>query len=349
MKELKVSLWPKTTSSTGLAMGWESAAWISSYCVQKKFDSAQYKIITKAIQRRLQKKIVSSNKGHSSLFFGLISRILLIKLAHRLGSNFNQFLPKHIKAWKKTKQRCTSEDLMLGSAGDLLAATEIETLNPSTIPVSTIYQLREATKQAAISEIKRYSQKKNVYLGLAHGLAGYLLSLEASQFVFGKSLDSTLRAKLIQCIMAKRIEGPNGMAFWPVSSNDPNISIHGWCHGGPGIALAFLACFAMTKRQEYWKIALKALKGVDQLPGGGRNFCCGSIGRAQILIEAYRITGDKKWFRKALNVANEKTTATKQTRTNRSFHRGSLGEFYLQQRLADPTLPLLGLGPLSVQ
>ena len=304
--------------------------------------------IRKAIHVRLQRGSFPNKYGHSSAFIGLPGRAILVALAAREDIVFRKVFGSLFRVWEQSNKETPYGDLMLGAAGALLACAEIETLLPGVVPQRLVKSLQMRTLQATRSELGKLSRGENIYLGLAHGLAGYLLALEAAQTVFGKTLTSSFRAKLIEEIGVMRLECPGGAALWTVWSNSDAPSFQGWCHGSPGIGLALLAGFSMTGRQEYWQLAHMALKGASIYSSGSRTFCCGAIGKTQIFIEAYRITKDKRWLKDATTTVTGDKYGRWHNPRRRGFHDGRLGEFYLKERFSNHTLPLLGLGPLSV-
>jgi lantibiotic modifying enzyme len=234
---------------------------------------------------------------------------------------------------------------MLGAAGSLLACAEIEAVSAGKIPSAFIRELVRQTKLAAKKELRKLSQGESVYLGMAHGIAGLLLALESAEVVFGRALDSSLRGHLIGSLAGESFEIPGSGALWPILSSERDFSIQGWCHGNPGISLSLLSCFAISGRREYWNQAERALRGLKQLPSQRNSFCCGSVATIQSLIEAFRVTGNMAWMKSAIKMEKEIRWETRSR--DRSFHNGALGIDYLHQRLSDPALPLLGLGPRS--
>ena len=357
-----VSLWPRT-QRCGLSHGWEGAAWVSLQCLKERPASSRGRGFARALDRRLR-QVPFNGYNHSSLFSGSSARPLVGVLAARRDPEFKALLPGLMRDWRASLERCRETDLMFGAAGALLACCEIESAVPGSAQIDIVERLKAAAQAAASAELTRLSRKQPVALGLAHGLAGYLLALEAAQTVFGRSLSASRRAALIDALAAERREGQGGTAVWPDQSSGENFYIHGWCHGGPGIGLALLTGFALTGQKAYWQLARMALEGAARISNEAETFCCGSTGRAQILIEAYRVTGDHGWLKKAFAVADEKRLGVRPKQVHRAirdgvfvevpvgqlirtFHKGRLGRLYLERRLADPTLPLPGLGPLS--
>lgn len=345
-----ITSWPTTTKYPGLSGGWEGAAWVSLQNVEPS-HSLWNSNVARGIYRKLLKKApLPKTKGHCGIMIGLSSRPLVAALASKKNPAFKKLLPSLIQQWTSTLKRPDAEgDLMFGKAGALLAATEIETVLPGTISKSFAKYLCKEVVKITRNQLDLLSKGRNIYVGISHGLAGYLLSLESAQYTFGFGLTSSLREELITTIANQRFIGPKNSAYWPTWTNGSPGGIHGWCHGSPGISLVFLAGYQMTGRKRYKDLAIEALEGSAFFQSGHYSFCCGLTGKAQALIEGYRVLGDKKWLKLAAQVAKHAAKATPKNKQNmRGFHRGRIGRYYLEQRLKDPKLPLLGLGPMSV-
>lgn len=347
---LPMSSWPKSSKRPGLANGWEGAAWVYLHLASKNNQNRNNKTMRSIYNKLTSVTPVIGGKKYCSLMLGFSARPLIAALAGKNDAIFAKLLPKLIKICTQRLQKQGLEvDLMLGKSGALLAFVEIETLMPGYISKTIIKNLCTDIQKIVRYELKLLSQKHHIYIGLSHGLAGYLLALEGSQTVFGMGLNSSLRKQLLHAIANERFETKGGSAVWPTFSESEPDGIQGWCHGTPGIGLVFLAGFSMTGLKEYRELADMAIEGAIRYPSGHYSFCCGLTGVAQILIEGYRITNNKRWFNRAISVAKLAAARTPRLqRKKRGFHGGEVGKFYLEQRLVNPTLPLIGLGPLSV-
>lgn len=290
----------------------------------------------------------------TSMFIGSGAYPLITALLGRRYPEIRNFGPTVFIRWQRDVVRSEHSDVMLGNAGALLAASEVEGLSPGLVPREFVRALHEQVVdtlrfQQGLARLK--PGRAAVRLGLSHGLAGYALALESARAAFGLPFRRRLRTQCLDLIDREQIEGPDGSALWPIQMGG-KVEMHGWCHGGPGIGLAMLACYKMSGINSYQALAEPALEGAFRCAGVGRipSFCCGGIGRAQILLEAFRLTGKRKWLRRARAVARQipRARVSRDEVEGKGFHKGSLGARYLLLRLADPRLPLPGLGLLSL-
>lgn len=336
--------WARAPGAPGLAGGWEGVAWAH---LQLGVSST----VLRGIQKRLEGPFVQTGKrAYCSGMIGLSARPVLAALVARRDSTFAPRAKEVVRAWARYLDRPDLErDLMWGTAGALLSATELEPLLPGSIGRPVVRKLHAETERAARSELRRARKGERVYLGLSHGLAGYLLALETSSAVFGTKLEPALREGILSVLFAERYEAPGEAAMWPSTVSGDPIGIHGWCHGAPGIGLACLAGYALTKRSDYRKLAKMALAAAASFRSSHYSFCCGSFGKAQVLVEGHRVLGDARYLVAAKRVFQEGcSTMRREKRPFHSFHQGTSGRLYLERRLQDTRLPLLGLGPLSV-
>lgn len=291
-----------------------------------------------------------TEREYCSGMIGLSARPVIAALLAKRDARFLPTLHDVVARWTRYLDRPSLEsDLMWGTTGALLCATELETLSPGVVPPALVRALCMQTTAATRAELQRARKKEPVYLGLSHGLAGYLLALESSHAVFGTALPHSLREQLLAVLEEEQYQAPGGGALWPATVGGDPIGIHGWCHGAPGIALACLVGYSLTRRPTYRALAKKGLAATADFPSSHHSFCCGSIGRAQVLIEGFRVLGSEAYLpaaKKALLDAQERVS--RKGNIAHAFHQGTNGMKYLRQRLQNTRLPLLGLGPLSV-
>ena len=346
---LSVSRWPTGGALPGLAHGWEGGAWVALHLEARGVTTGRG-----GLRAAIHRRIVSREPADGpwcSLFVGGAAVPVVAALAARGDATFGRLLPGLIASWRAAVERTAAADVYLGRAGALLACAEIETLAPGSVPRGLARLLGDHTGRALAAlacdgDRDGDGASAPVALGMAHGAAGLLLALECGHSVFGLALDGARRARAIERIAGERFDGPRGSAVWPeYAGGQPGT--HGWCSGAPGIGLALLAAHRLSGEPRYLELGRMALEGAAHFGDGKGLFCCGSAGRAQILIEGYRLTGSAAWLRRARAVALEKSAAPPTRVAVRSFHKGRLGWDYLWRRLLDPVLPLPGLGPLS--
>lgn len=336
--------WPRTAASPGLAGGWEGVAWA---VLQGALSSSTLR----GIRSRLDAPFLQNGKrDYCSGMIGLSSRPVLAALVAKKDAAFAPRMRAIVGEWARYLDRPRLEsDLMWGTAGALVCAAELETLRSGSVPAAVVKRLFAQTRTAAESEGRRAANGESVYIGLSHGIAGYLVALELSRAVFGTAFSNDLRELLLGVIEEERYEATGGAAMWPTTVRGNPIGILGWCHGAPGIGLACLVGYALTKKVDYRRLAKAALVSSATFRSTHHSFCCGAVGKAQVLVEGYRILGDRSYLRAAKRSLKEGAEGfDRDKRPRHSFHVGTAGLRYLRERLQNPTLPLLGLGSLSV-
>lgn len=343
-----VSAWSRAEKFDGLAYGWTGGAWVWLQLAHAGLIRDNDRV-REAIFRRLQKAItVAPPTLYSSHLIGTGAIPVIAAMACGQDDRLRRVLPQAIRWWDASCRASQANDVMLGAAGALLASAEIESYVPGSIPKDLIRTLHPRCETALKRGIES-SRSKPVYLGLSHGLAGYILALESVQAAFHLPFKTSLRTQGFDRIMEESFEGPGQSAIWTEHSGAAVEDIHyvSWCHGSPGISLAFLICYKLTGMRKYWSAAKMGLAGSLAFPVCPI-FCCGAAGIAQILLETYRHTRDIRWLKKAKMIARQADAMKPPGRKRKNFHYGTLGMEYLSWRLAHPEkLPLLGLGLFS--
>lgn len=339
--------WPH--KRLGLAMGWQGWAWLWLHLLRRGVVEENPRVWN-LISRRLQEIDSMTRQPHAiSPVLGSGAYPVLAALAADTRPEYRRALEKVIACWARA---CSvfpraDADLMHGSAGGLLACAEIEGYVPGVLPAALPRQLR----REAIHGLKRLLSPKQprAYLGLAHGIAGYVLALETTDAVFGLRIPTALRERamnaVISAIIPLRPRGGDATAAWPILRGGKTVQIHGWCNGAPGIGLAMLCCHTLSGRPDYRDLARAALNGTAMPETGPDSFCCGSIGRAHVLIEAFRQTGEVCWLR-AARTAHRGQPPLRPGRTG--LLNGALGYRFLRWRMQSPSaLPMPWMGILS--
>lgn len=145
-----------------------------------------------------------------------------------------------------------------------------------------------------------------VYTGFAHGNAGIIYFLLE---LFSKTSDSNLHTaanKAFDWLISKMIiDEKHKTVKWYVSDKS-NDSWHSWCHGAPGITLALLKHYEVTKDDSYLHIIDKILNTYsNEYSRNNLSTCCGLSGIGEVFIEAYKITKNIKWLQTSSNIAND--------------------------------------------
>ena len=345
------SSWPQARKFSGLAHGAMGGAWAWLQLLKAQLVRDDSRV-SKAIVAQLRKEFARPSRRYNSHFIGSAAAPVVAALGSRLDSEIGRLFSAALPGWMSSCRRGEESDVFLGTAGALLAAAEIEGHLPGRMPGQFIRKL-QADCGSELQRLLAQSRREPVLLGMAHGVAGYLLALEAGQAAFGLRIKSSLRSRCLEKIRLEQLQASDRASLWAARTGAHETGDHSWCHGGPGIGLSLVCGYKLTGNQQYVELALLALNGTFQFDvEASAIFCCGRAGRAQILIEAFRILGDEKWLRRARSVAKRDGPLSIRTharrRYTRGFHQGRLGLQYLRWRLEHPMeLPLPGLGGLS--
>jgi len=138
--------------------------------------------------------------------------------------------------------------------------------------------------------------------GFAHGVAGivYFLTEYASRTGNGR-VESAWRAGA-EWLVGRAVESADGSLSWPYSDRTP-AAWKWWCHGSPGIALAFLRIYERTGESRFEEIAAKALRvHPAHVRHANLSQCHGLSGLGEVYLEAARVTGDHNWRDRADSV-----------------------------------------------
>jgi lantibiotic modifying enzyme len=301
--------------------------------------------IYRELSRRLD-EVEGSSPKEVSVVRGVGAYAVVIATAATLDERFADLLPRALSYWTRAVSALSTEtDVYIGAAGVLLGTAEIEAQLPGQVPRELIAPAHErligGVRAALRGEVPRPA------LGLAHGYAGHLLALEMARSAFQLRTPKKVLEQALEALEDSRREADDGAAFWAYTADD-DIVLHAWCNGSPGIALALLGCqrFGTPQlRPRYRELALRALRATEYEFQSAASFCCGTIGRAQILIEAYRQLGDPEWLHAASELAR---TIRPKDVAGRNFRDGNLGDIYLRWRLAHPAvLPFPAFGSIE--
>jgi lantibiotic modifying enzyme len=287
--------------------------------------------------------------SETSLFVGSAARPVVAALASRVDPEGRELAERAVAEWVAARVRRPQHDVMFGDAGALLAASEIAVHLPGQVPARFAGALHERCRRDLTRRLV-HAATRPVQLGLAHGLVGLLLAVEASHRVFGLALPDGLRRRTLAALerSAFRVRGHDGL-FWPIRTHSETIDAHGWCHGGPGIGLALGGCLALSGWRGYRSLARRALAGAASPVTDIPSICCGALGQVQILVEAARLFGDGAWLDHADRLARRlQPPRAADPHRARGLWKGRSGYSFVAWRLAAPEcVPFPGLGPLS--
>jgi hypothetical protein len=144
-----------------------------------------------------------------------------------------------------------------------------------------------------------------ILTGFAHGVSGivYFLAEYARRFN-NTDADKAWRAGAAW-LTNQAIPTQDGEALEWAYSNTEDERWKWWCHGSPGIALAFLRLYEQTRNSAYADIATKALQVYPtavRYPNLSQ--CHGLSGLGEVYLEAGRILGNQYWYNRAERIAS---------------------------------------------
>ena len=142
------------------------------------------------------------------------------------------------------------------------------------------------------------------FTGFAHGAAGvvYFLAAHASARSDSASLDAALLAADWLLDEASPTASGSGLS-WTITP-DTTDAWTWWCHGAPGIALAFLALYRATSDELYAGTARAALRSIPMsVRPANLSQCHGLAGLVEMLLEGHDVLGDKAMQQQAVGFA----------------------------------------------
>jgi len=123
--------------------------------------------------------------------------------------------------------------------------------------------------------------------GFSHGAAGIAYALLR---LYAATSETAFRDAAEEAIAYERSVFSPEAGNWPdfrLSTPEEPAFMTAWCHGAPGIGLARiggLEALDMAEIRADVEVALKTT--LDHGVRGGDHLCCGSLGRAELLLEA---------------------------------------------------------------
>jgi lantibiotic modifying enzyme len=139
----------------------------------------------------------------------------------------------------------------------------------------------------------RLVQNVRGIVGLAHGFVGTLLAYEIGCALLGND-GAALRHRAIAKLRAWAVSTPAG-AIWSDRSDSTSSHMHGLCSGAPGVCFAALLGYRYSGDDAYVPLIDQSIATVP-LHTTAESLCCGTLGRVEVLIEAYRTTNDEQYL-----------------------------------------------------
>src|SRR5215468_12084782 len=189
----QVSMWSAPDASPGIAHGWHGVAWLWLTLVRAGLAPERRRTLL-AIRERIRGP---EHPGDgTSLFVGSAARPVVAALASCVDPAGRELGERAVAEWVAAQVRRPLHDVMFGDAGALLAAAEIAVHLPGQVPARFVGALHERCRRDLARRLARAATRP-VQLGLAHGLAGLLLALEAGRRVFGLAPTAGLRRQAL--------------------------------------------------------------------------------------------------------------------------------------------------------
>jgi len=139
-----------------------------------------------------------------------------------------------------------------------------------------------------------------IYLGVAHGLAGIAHFLACLAEATGNDRWATLARELFDTIARYALPAHGGLN-WPVHLESKDLTRCQWSHGAAGIGLTYLTAHRVFGDSRFLDLALQAAEATWGYGDFRHNYtqCTGLAGSGELLLETYRATGDARWLDRA--------------------------------------------------
>lgn len=146
-------------------------------------------------------------------------------------------------------------------------------------------------------------------LGFAHGLAGIAYFLLLLHQVQPEGAWADLAREGLQTLSRQAVPNQGGLN-WPPTLNDEKAEACQWCHGAPGVGLAFAKAYEVLGETSFLETAEAAGKTTFAYADVRHNpsQCHGLAGNAELFIELYRLTQRPVWLERAYDFAQRAFT-----------------------------------------
>jgi serine/threonine protein kinase len=199
-------------------------------------------------------------------------------------------------------------DITHGAAGQGVAAMICEPVLGNLLPVVRTFvdYLTESQQPDGAWRVPPGVEglSGQVVTGFAHGVAGivYFLAAAGSRYALAGALDGARRGAA--WLIEQATPTAEGGLEW-LYSDTVRQRWTWWCHGSPGIALAFMELLRATGDTSYAETAARALDAIGpDVSSPNLSACHGLSGLGEIYLEAARVLEDPRWLQRARAVGN---------------------------------------------
>ncbi|HEY1833682.1 MAG TPA: lanthionine synthetase LanC family protein, partial [Solirubrobacteraceae bacterium] len=200
-----------------------------------------------------------------------------------------------------TQAPCANLDLTLGRSAVLLFAALLYANAQAEWPAAA--RLGDYGDELSAGIWRDLDNASIAYNGIAHGWAG--IAYAALMWSQARDDAPPPQAHGVLDMLAATAEphrrgmrwpltpphGSGGSEYWP-----------GWCHGNAGYVFLWNLARSVYADERFGELAERAAWLIEE-PAGITSLCCGSAGQVYALLNQYRSSGDERWRRRALRLA----------------------------------------------
>jgi serine/threonine protein kinase len=241
------------------------------------------------------------------LYFGNSGAAVALFEAKATGFLIEDGAPERILA---SAVRATPDwfDLTHGAAGQGVAMMICESLCDSSLDIISCFAryLVDAQEKNGSWRVPKGVEglSGQTLSGFAHGVAGIVYFLALCSSRLGLTFVEESFIKGAEWLLRTAHAADANTLEWSYSDTMPE-RWRWWCHGSPGIALAFLEVFRATGDHSYADIARRALNiHDDDTRAANLSVCHGLTGLGEIYLEAARVLDNDYWLARAKAIAS---------------------------------------------
>jgi serine/threonine protein kinase len=140
----------------------------------------------------------------------------------------------------------------------------------------------------------------SVYTGFAHGVAGIVSFLATHARKTGSSRSRAAADRGGKWLLEVAHVRQHGPSLWWTLTPESQDSWTWWCHGAPGISLAFLSLHELTGHVTYSAAVRACMRAHDEeVRAPNMSQCHGLSGLGEVFLEAHRVLRDESMLRRA--------------------------------------------------